>query len=501
MDLFKQLQPVSEDTLHYTVYPPAALQDKVSAASLVARIDSFVSNLLPNFLWHRDSLQLKVVPDTNAGRGENKYILEGYMRIGDCVDDEWCAVWLLRDVSSSWDVVISVNDSDGEFLLIEAADFLPKWVNPSNAVNRVWIYGSRLHLIPLSHVSAPNKKRHRPRMAAVMDEDDESPTDDSYVTVDDALSLVRDTTIDTLAPKEVEDATWKRVSNYPDAARLHVHSTKAYLPIDIARALSVDPSLVQKPVETFYTRDAMQLRAAHRMTRFPPRPNVLRNIRMTRTAYAQLMCQKFYPPKIFGSFEERENTDAWRWRDIGMKLACGFEMLFQESKNRATIALNQASSSPEARKDAFRLTAGYKSYISKLTSTGYFRNEIEGSKLWNDLEDKASEVYIEAVRESESSRPSFAMTFNSALARAPEMLLDSDGPDDSDEWMKLDASSFDEVLTRSFEKDQNAMDLDSEAGEENRFVRKQSDKMHDLAAKIEQFVHGDGDLEGARFEE
>lgn len=56
------------------------------------------------------------------------------------------------------------------------------------------------------------------------------------------------------------------------------------------------------------------------MTRFPPRPNVLRNIRMTRAAYAQLMCQKFYPPKIFGSFEERENTDAWRWRDIGMKL-------------------------------------------------------------------------------------------------------------------------------------------------------------------------------------
>jgi len=106
MDLFKQLQPTSEDTLHYTVYPPDALQDKVSAASLVARIDSFVSNILPNLLWHRDSLQLKVVPDTNARRGENKYILEGHMRIGDCVDDEWCAVWLLREISSSWDVVI-----------------------------------------------------------------------------------------------------------------------------------------------------------------------------------------------------------------------------------------------------------------------------------------------------------------------------------------------------------------------------------------------------------
>lgn len=42
---------------------------------------------------------------------------------------------------------------------------------------------------------------------------------------------------------------------------------------------------------------------------------------MTRTAYAQLLGQKFYPPKIFGRFEEREGTAPWRWRDVGMKLA------------------------------------------------------------------------------------------------------------------------------------------------------------------------------------
>ncbi len=30
-----------------------------------------------------------------------------------------------------------VFDSDGEFLLIEAADHLPAWVTPSNAENRV----------------------------------------------------------------------------------------------------------------------------------------------------------------------------------------------------------------------------------------------------------------------------------------------------------------------------------------------------------------------------
>ena len=31
----------------------------------------------------------------------------------------------------------SVFDSDGEFLLIEAADELPSWVTPTNAENRV----------------------------------------------------------------------------------------------------------------------------------------------------------------------------------------------------------------------------------------------------------------------------------------------------------------------------------------------------------------------------
>ena len=48
--------------------------------------------------------------------------------------------------------------------------------------------------------------------------------------------------------------------SYPSSLTQHVHVTKAYLPIDIAKALSINPSLVQKAVETFYTRDAIQLR-------------------------------------------------------------------------------------------------------------------------------------------------------------------------------------------------------------------------------------------------
>ena len=47
--------------------------------------------------------------------------------------------------------------------------------------------------------------------------------------------------------------------SYPAVARQHVHTARAHLPVDVARALSVKPSLVQKAVEAFYTRDADQL--------------------------------------------------------------------------------------------------------------------------------------------------------------------------------------------------------------------------------------------------
>lgn len=53
----------------------------------------------------------------------------------------WIRSVLLRCASlSCWETNFSlarIDDNDGEFLLIEAADFLPKWLNPENSENRV----------------------------------------------------------------------------------------------------------------------------------------------------------------------------------------------------------------------------------------------------------------------------------------------------------------------------------------------------------------------------
>jgi hypothetical protein len=56
------------------------------------------------------------------------------------------------------------------------------------------------------------------------------------------------------------------------------------------------------------------------MARFPPQPCILWTIRLTRTAYAQLVGQKFYPPRVFGRWQEKEGTSQWKWKDLGLKI-------------------------------------------------------------------------------------------------------------------------------------------------------------------------------------
>ncbi|KAF8624765.1 hypothetical protein AX15_005659 [Amanita polypyramis BW_CC] len=508
MDIFRRPPAISEDTLLYALYPPPALADAPSVTTFAAAVLSFVDDLLPAFIWHRDSFELKVVEFSES----DGFILQGRMRIGDSVDDEWVVVWLLKQISAKWDLAISVFDTDGEFLLIEAAEALPSWVKPSNSENRVWIYNSRLHLVPLSHLSPPSRRVHRRKLPGLLESDSEGPSDEDdseWLSTNDAVKLVRDSIYDTFAPSIVEKLVWQRISGYPAALKNHIHVSKAWIPIDVAKALAINPSLVQRAVEMFYTRDALQLRAAHRMSRFPPDTSVLRPVKMTRTAYAQLIGQKFFPPKAFGRWQEKEETKEWRWRDVGMKIAVGFEMLYQETKARrsAVETADSDMSSVDANKDALRRDLHYIKYLQNLASTNYFKGEIQGSEMWQTLENKAATAFVNVRREDNASRPSFASQVNLAVSQISSLPEASD-EEDTDEWLNVNPQDFDEMLEKTTGASKakthefpTGMDVDSEIKTEDRLASAQAAKLKELATKMEKFVEGQGDIEGARFED
>lgn len=71
--------------------------------------------------------------------------LHGLTNYGDSVEDEWLIVYILKELSNRFPQLwIKVVDTDGEFLLIEAANALPRWLNPEIADNRVRPFRPRL---------------------------------------------------------------------------------------------------------------------------------------------------------------------------------------------------------------------------------------------------------------------------------------------------------------------------------------------------------------------
>ena len=81
-----------------------------------------------------------------------------------------------------------------------------------------------------------------------------------------------------------------------------------------------------------------------------------------------------------------------------------------------------------ARREALQHNADYRKYIENLRSSGYFRSELEGSRLWTELEDKAAEAFVEVRRDEYVNRLSMRAKMAMAevfmqLAMQPELLL------------------------------------------------------------------------------
>lgn len=285
-------------------------------------------------------------------------------------------------------------------------------------------------------------------------------------------------------------------SRYPAALKTHQHRARAYVPVEIARALYADPSLIQKAVEAFYVRDPAQLRSASRMSRFPPKDAVLTSIPMTRPAYAQLAGQVWHPPRAFGAewhVPESEGKDEARWRDIGAKVTTGFEIMYKEGGRGRTgdVSANPATLAQDPE---------YKRYLSDLQKAGFFGTEREGSAHWQERERQAAQGWVDArSADTQQARPSFAALVDAALAKTEHSdpaayevnKVDADKEDD-DAWLAVDPHELDALMAKAAG---GSSSNQAKVGEED------GKALADLASKMEAFVGGEGDLGGARFAE
>lgn len=256
------------DSCLYQIDFPGPHDDAQALTDLCAQVLAFIASLSTGYIWHRQPFQLGVSPlsfTAPAGQKQHQW-LTGKTDVTDAVDDEWFVVWLLKQVTEKWrDAAVAVEDDDGEFLLIEAADVLPSWVTPQNAAHRVrfdtstrlrsfafaamrvltqwlviaqvWIYRGELHLIPLEHKSALPFEEES--MSPSFD-----PEEEGFLDRATALELVRDDNVATRAAREVEEAVWARIAGYVCAVTTPRSSNPTFSCLAAIRARSRNTTTV-----------------------------------------------------------------------------------------------------------------------------------------------------------------------------------------------------------------------------------------------------------------
>jgi hypothetical protein len=144
------LESVREDDfVEYYLFPPIDSRDEkdqeIALNRVLTQANRITEKYTQRYLWHKDEFKLTVrtwISNSLIHDSENAEFLpphlHGVTHFGDNIEDEWFIVFLLRELTKEIDgLVARVYDADGEFILIEAADYLPSWANPNTCENRV----------------------------------------------------------------------------------------------------------------------------------------------------------------------------------------------------------------------------------------------------------------------------------------------------------------------------------------------------------------------------
>ncbi|KAL9578237.1 MAG: hypothetical protein Q9212_005843 [Teloschistes hypoglaucus] len=286
--------------------------------------------LLKDFIWQRDHFNLELIQNHGELMSaidaaallnfKGLSFLRGRTNFGDSVDDEWLIVYLLRELSRQFPLIwIRIVDSDGEFLLVEAADALPKWLNPEVAENRVWINKGRLLIIP-----GQGKATAAPK---------------GSLKLDDALNFVQHRESDLLHSLSIESEAFYRLQKYPQHIQNSLHRAMVKIPRKLAHVLHANAAYISPAVEAFYLRDPIAVKPLQSKSPskllFPPDDLVAVSVKFTRVGYAQLKGQVFDNPPAWVACraEKPRSTGHVESETMGMKVACGFEMLMLDPQN------------------------------------------------------------------------------------------------------------------------------------------------------------------------
>ncbi|KAF5404622.1 hypothetical protein PHET_01889 [Paragonimus heterotremus] len=374
-----------------------------------------------DYPWYNERFRL----DLSATSKFKKPFLSGSVNFGESIEDEWFIVWLLTQISAlDSDVIIQISDDDGEFLLIETAEGIPKWINPENAVNRVWIFRGKLSLLMF--------KKPAP------------------LTLNDAINFLEtcdfDSASDFVHLDIVQKLLQRRIKGYPSAIQSLKHTAHVILPYPAAAVLSLQSSqgligaivsslatLNHDPVESRKLRRALQLnqglfRQSYQQTgqsnpddtwpklRKYSVEHVLVACTISRLHYAKLQSL----PTPTGVKHLRASTSASERlsTELGLKMCTGLDLLLLSLPSAESIGDNKSLTNFEIPDEN-----AWNTFVARLTSVGYFRGELPGSRLYTNLLDSAKLYFRDNFYQSSHMLSSDSVDCFNWVSRNPGIAL------------------------------------------------------------------------------
>ncbi|XP_073337742.1 protein ecdysoneless homolog [Pagrus major] len=418
-----QRRVILEDMVQYKLFlvQSNSQQTEEHLPHLADEILAKVAPFLIQYIWQHQSFNLKYHPE----KGDVPAHIGGQTQFGDNVEDEWFIVYLLQQITEAFpELAARVEDNDGEFLLIEAADYLPKWLNPDTSENRVFFYKGELHILPCPSKSSPV-----------------GISKDVIPSVAQALALLSTHPEACRASPKICSAMRKRLEGYPEKIKTNLHRAHCFIPAGIATVLAQRPDLVAPAVSAFYLRDPVDLQACRSFKTFPPDTLVLTSVTFTRCLYAQLQQQQFSPDRRSGFTLPPRSHPQYKAHELGMKLAHGFEILCSKCRLPSSEPDAPVSCNPQ-----------WKGFVDSLKRNGYFQEELEGSAHYKELTRSAENFFKQSVvSKSSSSAPGeeVLQLLHSCNPLNLEELKKQEAElpqEDSDSWLDITAQDLERML-------------------------------------------------------
>lgn len=359
--------------------------------------------LIGDYQWHREAFNL------------NFFILQeiaclyGITDIGSCLEDEWVIVFLLKKLSEKFsDVWIQVIDTDGEFLLIEAANVLPKWLVPEISDNRIWINNGEVCIIP---------------------DDEFAEIAPTYREAVEYLRLGGDMHRD----ERVTNVAFNRIKDYPEQAKVNsTHRTKVIVPRKVAALLKQYPVYMSLALELFNSRTTEDEKIVRKRAVFPQNDTVECAVRFTRLQYAHVLGQPF---------DEDIEDDR---ESMGAKVSAAMELLYAHSLSYNYLTDENVYDEP-----------AFKDFLQSLARDGYFMGEVPGSEKYNDMRDLAVQPYLESTR-MQNEKGLFVKRTREIELPTDEEIAQWDQTTDSDKWLDVYLNDSEEKPGTNNEEEMSA---------------------------------------------